>query len=144
MCWKKPFAQLSAMSPRNHWRLGLFAAACLVLGFGIGHGCNTAAKTMPAAVTQQQADAALHWLSGKMPNTVFTAARPDVDAPALVQMTARDSPAPLYFDPVHHYLTIGLVVNLDNPNQRIAGGHLAGNSAGAGDHIAAGHLGGVQ
>jgi len=126
MCWKKHFAQLSEMSPRNRLRLGLFAAACLILGFGIGHACRTTAKAAPAAVTQKQADAALHWLSGKMPNTVFTAARPDVDAPALVQMTARDSPASLYFDPVHHYLTIGLVVNLDNPNQRIAAGHLGG------------------
>ena len=126
MCWKKPFAQLSEMSARNRLRLGLFAAACLVLGFGIGRGCHSTMVKVPVAVTQQQADAALHWLSGKMSNTVFTAARPDADAPALVQMTARDSPAPLYFDPAHHYLTIGLVVNLDNPNQRIAAGHLGG------------------
>ncbi len=129
MCWKKNVAQLKEMSPRNRLRLGLFGIAWLILGYGLGHACSAdtpKAPPAPAAVTQQQADAALHWLSAKMPNTVFSAARPDPGAPALVRLTAQDSPAPLYFDPIHHYLTIGLVVNLDNPNQRIATGHLVG------------------
>lgn len=126
MCWKQPFIDLGAMSPRNRMKLGLLVAACLVLGFGIGHGCSAAPPKPATPVTQKQADAALYWLSEAMPNTRFTAAKPDAAAPMLVRVTAAHSPAPLYFDPVHHYLMIGLVVNLDNSKQVIAAGHLDG------------------
>ncbi|MDN5872956.1 MAG: hypothetical protein L0H29_01060 [Sinobacteraceae bacterium] len=101
--------------------LGIVATAALMLNIG--------PRAVSGRLTKTDADHALALMQRKMPNTPFVSARVDHNAPWLVALRAKHSKAPVLYDPAHHALVIGLVVNFDNPEQRIAPGVPAGGGA---------------
>ncbi len=75
--------------------------------------------------TAREGREALGFLARHMPNTHFVRAVPDTMAPGLLRLYTGKSLSPVYFDPLRHYLIIGVVANMSAsaPNrQAIAAG----------------------
>lgn len=102
----------------------------IIIGWIVGD--NQAARLESAIqhTTQAQADASLVRVNQHMPNTHFTAAAVDPQAPGLVRLTVGGKREPVWFDPLRHYLIIGLVVDMAHnaPPQHIAGGFPVGDA----------------
>lgn len=88
---------------------------------------NEKLKTSMAQATQAQADDSLAYLSKVMPNTKFESASVSKGTPGLIRVMTSNTGVPAYFDPIRHYLIMGLVVDfsekaMQQPTQSIAGG----------------------
>lgn len=88
---------------------------------------NEKLKASIVQATQRQADESLVYLSKVMPNTKFESASVSKGTPGLIRVMTSNTSVPAYFDPVRHYLIMGLVVDfsekaMQHPTQSIAGG----------------------
>lgn len=88
---------------------------------------NEKLKASVARATEQQANESLAYLSKVMPNTKFESASVSKGTPGLIRVMTSNTGVPAYFDPIRHYLIMGLVVDfsekaMQHPNQSIAGG----------------------
>lgn len=122
------------------WKSSLLTLAALIAGIVLIASCivRNLSFRPPATVTATQSshdlaavDArhALQWLKKKMPNTTFRSAEVDPDAPWLVRVRTASGKVPVDYDPAHHTLLIGLVINFDRPFQDIAPGRLVGGES---------------
>ncbi|HEX7380918.1 MAG TPA: hypothetical protein VF265_02060 [Nevskiaceae bacterium] len=121
------FDHTNAHPKRRAVSLAIVGVGIAVIAFCVGYRVAPTpapAVAVPAstALTQADANKALAWLEAKMPNTHFIAAVPDPVAPYLVRVTVAGQKVPMAFDPAHHVLLMGLVIDFDRPNQTIAGG----------------------
>ncbi len=106
-------------------------AATALVSFTVGYGAAVAFGPRPGdKLSQSDADRALAYVRQRLPNTPFSRAAPYAPAPWLVELRAGPMPEPLYFDPLHHALLVGLVVDLEDPSSPIAPGRLAGGKVG--------------
>ena len=84
------------------------------------------AAAAKSATDLSHADLATEYLKRKFPASPISAlpARPDV--PGLLPIQGGPVGTDSWFDPTRRYLIVGLVVNLENPNQVIAPGQFGG------------------
>jgi hypothetical protein len=102
----------------------LFFAAGIAFALFFGNINNSYAVKQATNVAQhataREGREALGFLAHHMPNTHFVRAVPDTTAPGLLRLYTGKSLSPVYFDPLRHYLIIGIVANMSvrAPNQQ--------------------------